>query len=323
MNSWYNKIRSIAQYFLEGRDLSLNRVQFSLTPVLKKHGLKVINTDPWIGPLSSFIKCGSNRIIVYFHPDMRAFRRELERAPIGYLVAAHWGMETLLQHITPAVLQKCGLRMWIPIGSAVDPEICQRFTALGIPVRANYSAGEVGLIGSECEHVPGTYHVASSNVIVEVDATIPTQIGNQRLGRVLVTHLHSYATPFIRYDIGDIAYYSDRCECGHDGPTLSHVFGRSKNLLRMANGKVSPFYIPVDKLQEIASFEEYRIRQTDINRIVLEIGGREDLAMGDVQAFHNLIKSYTGAEFQVEVRPVIKIDWGARQKRLGFYNEIL
>ena len=37
-----------------------------------------------------------------------------------------------------------------------------------IPVRTNYSAEEVGMIGWECESVPLNYHVATSNVIVEI-----------------------------------------------------------------------------------------------------------------------------------------------------------
>ena len=323
MNGEFNTIRSLAQFLLEGNDLSLNLVRFGLTPVSNKEGLKVVTEKSWLGPLDAFIESGSYRIIHYFHPDMQAFRRELERLPIGYLVAAHWGVETLLQYIKPAVFKDCGLKMWIPIGSPVSPEVRKSFTDLDIPVRANYSAEEVGLIASECQDIPGNYHVATSNVIVEVDTDDPFQIENHRLGKVLVTHLHSYATPFVRYDLGDIAHYSERCECGHDGPVLSRILGRNKNLLKLANGKVSPFYMSGETLHKITTFDEFRIRQTGINTIVLEIGGREHLSPDITEAFHDLIKSHAGAEFNVEVRPVIKIDWGVRQKRLGFYNEIL
>ena len=238
-------------------------------------------------------------------------------------MAAHWGVETLLQYIKPSVLKDCGLKMWIPIGSAVSPEVRKSFTALDMPVRANYSAEEVGLIASECQYISGNYHVATSNVIVEVDTDDPFQIENHRLGKVLVTNLHSYATPFVRYDLGDIAHYSERCECGHDGPILSRIFGRNKNLLKLANGKVSAFYLSGETLHKITTFDEFRIRQTALNTIVLEIGGREHLSPDIAKAFHDLIRSHAGAEFKVEVRPVIQIDWGARQKRLGFYNEIL
>ena len=36
-------------------------------------------------------------------------------------------------------------------------------------------------------------------------------------GKVLVTNLHSYSMPFIRYDIGDIGrMYADECACGRE-----------------------------------------------------------------------------------------------------------
>src|SRR5205085_1210084 len=92
MNGEFNTVRSLAQFLLEGNDLSLNLVRFALTPISNNEGLNVVTEKSWLGPLDAFIKSGSYRIIQYFHPDMQAFQRELERLPIGYLVAAHWGV---------------------------------------------------------------------------------------------------------------------------------------------------------------------------------------------------------------------------------------
>ena len=58
--------------------------------------------------------------------------------------------------------------MWIAEGSNVGPSLCQAFADLAIPVRANYPSEEVGMIGSEYSKFSGYYHVANSNVIVEV-----------------------------------------------------------------------------------------------------------------------------------------------------------
>jgi phenylacetate-coenzyme A ligase PaaK-like adenylate-forming protein len=69
------------------------------------------------------------------------------------------------------------------------------------------------MIGVECNTASGHYHVATSNVIVEVvDQT--HDVDGVRLGSALVTHLHSYATPFIRYELGDLACLADKCPCG-------------------------------------------------------------------------------------------------------------
>jgi phenylacetate-CoA ligase len=323
MNARYNHVRSVAQYFLEGRDLKLNRVQIDYVPHLQKEGLKVTRSEAWLGPLSGFFGCGANKVIEYFRPDMKSFREELERDSIGYLVTAQWTMETLSQSIDLFALKCAGLRMWISVADAVDPGFRAALVSHGVPVRSTYSAQEIGPIGFECEHLPGNYHVATSNVIVEVDSDQSYRLGPHTLGSVLVTHLHSYATPFIRYDIGDVASLAPECACGHLGPTLSNVFGRGKNLLKHRDGTISPFYLGESLIAKLPEFREYRIRQTEIGMLVVEVGGRTNLNPNEQNAIMNLVKKQAGTEFQVEVRAIPEIDWGGRLKRLGFYNEVL
>jgi len=323
MNARYNHVRSVTQYFLEGRDLRLDRVQIDYTPHLEKEQLKVTRSEAWLGPLSYLFGCGSSKVIEYFDPDMSHFREELERDAIGYLVTAQWTVETLLQSIDLSTLKRAGLRMWISVADAVNPSLREALRSEGIPVRSTYSAQEIGPIGFECEHIPGNYHVATSNVIVEVDSNQSYYMGPHRLGRVLVTHLHSYATPFIRYDIGDLAALSPDCACGHLGPTLSNVYGRGKNLLKHRDGTVSPFYLGASLIAKLPELKEYRIRQTDLETLVVEVGGRADLNPNEQSTIINLIKKQAGNEFQVKVRVVSEIDWRGSVKRLGFYNEVL
>ena len=323
MNARYNNVRSIAQYFLEGRDLSLNRVQIDYSPQLQQAELKVTGSEAWLGALSSVFSCGSNKVIEYFRPDMKRFREELERDPIGYLVTAQWSVETLLQSIDLSTLTHAGLRMWISVADAVDPALRETLTSQGVSVRSTYSAQEVGPIGFECERIPGNYHVATSNVVVEVDNSQSYRLGPHKLGRVLITHLHSYATPFIRYDIGDLAVLAPECACGHRAPTLSYVYGRGKNLLKHQDGTVSPFYLGASVIAKFPQFKDYRVRQTEVGTLVVEVGGRTDLNLDEQNTIINLLKKQTGDEFQVRLKVVPEIDWRGSVKRLGFYNEIL
>jgi phenylacetate-CoA ligase len=96
--------------------------------------------------------------------------------------------------------------MFIPLSEEISHDLRQSFCMQNIPVRGNYSSEEVGVIGCECQHYPGNYHVAHSNVIVEIDKNSSVTVGDNTLSRVLLTHLHSYATPFIRYDVGDLVH---------------------------------------------------------------------------------------------------------------------
>ena len=89
-------------------------------------------------------------------------------------------------------------------GEALDPEVrglCRE--AWGVPVIDMYSANEVGYIALQC---PGTehYHVMAEGLLVEVldDAGRACRPGET--GRVVVTTLHNFAMPLVRYVIGGL-----------------------------------------------------------------------------------------------------------------------
>jgi len=323
MNAEYNAVRSAAQCFMEGYDLTLNSTRLRPEPMSNKNGFTVGKKDNPLGTLGSLIQSGSQKYIEYFHPNMNSLRKELERDSIGHLIAHPHLIETMLQYIDPDFFKRAGTVMFNPMAGAVGPELREIFTSMGIPVRASYSSEEVGPIGSECEKAPGSYHVVTSNVVVEVIPDESIQLMGKGVGRVLVTHLHSYATPFIRYDLGDVATLDKLCPCGHDGPVLSNIYGRSKALLKHADGRVSIFFPRGKELAAIAKFDEFRIRQANIKTIVVEIGGRNSLTPEETAAFIALIKLHAGDEFDVNVKAVAQIDWGHSIKRLGFYSDVL
>jgi phenylacetate-CoA ligase len=307
---------------MEGRDLSLNRTRLRYNRASATTGFTTKKNDNWIGPLETIIRTGANKQIDYLRPNLGALCKELERDPIGYFVAQPRVYEMMLQHVEPEFFKRAGTAMIVPVAEALDPTLRAVFSSVCIPVRGSYSSEEVGLIGSECEKFGGHYHVATSNVIVEVIGEENIGTTGKPVGRILVTNLHSYATPFIRYDVGDVGTLEERCSCGHDGPVLSNVYGRTKALLQHADGRVTPFFPRGKELTAIARFDEYRIIQKTLTNIAVEIGGRESLSPEETAAFIALIKLHAGDEFDVQVKPVAEIDWGHSIKRLGFYCAI-
>jgi phenylacetate-coenzyme A ligase PaaK-like adenylate-forming protein len=323
MHTEYLGVRSAAQFFIEGRDLTLNSTRLRPEPKPSKNGFTVQTKDDALGSLASLVRGGKYKYVEYFHPNMEALCKELEQDSIGYLVAHPHLVETMLQYIDREFFKRAGTAMFNPVAGAVDPELRKAFVSSGIPIRGTYSSEEVGSIGFECDKNPGVYHLATSNVVVEVVADNSVGGIAPDLGRVLVTHLHSYATPFIRYDIGDVASFGNSCPCGHDGPILSNVYGRAKALLKHPDGRVSIFFPRGKELAAIAKFDEFRIRQTAPERIVLEIGGSKTLSEGEKSAFVRVIKEHAGGDFTVEVMAVAAIDWGKNSKRFGFFSEVL
>jgi len=110
----------------------------------------------------------------------------------------------------------------------------------GCETYSHYASWEMHAIATECSEHSG-YHIAAENVIVEVvdDEGNPVPVGEE--GKILVTNLHNYAMPFIRYDIGDVGAISDQvCSCGRGLPLLAKLSGRSADIILTGNGRFIP-----------------------------------------------------------------------------------
>jgi phenylacetate-CoA ligase len=327
MNARYNSVRYLAQEFIEGKDLSVNRTHIKLVKAsaagdLAKipGGFHVEKQSSWMGDLETIIASGGLKSIECLNPDMRKLVRELRKDAVGLLSTNPRMAAAIISHSGAKLLRDLRVSQFVPFGEAVDPGLYRAIADQGIPIRCTYSCEETGPIGFECEATPGHYHVASSNVIVETEGSYG--IGGRKLGRVLLTHLHSYATPFIRYDVGDLALLSERCPCGHDGPTIHGLYGRLTNALKHRDGTLSAFLIRGEELLEIVEFTEFRIRQVSLDAIVIEIGGRDSLTQMEVDNVTAFLKARAGDEFRIDVVPRASIDWGDSVKRLSFRCEV-
>lgn len=326
MNTRYNSARALVHWFSEGRDLSRNftAIRTAREPKVvmeSPFGFVVDKKQSWIGALSAIIASGTQKIIDYVDPDIPALIEELRKDAVGHLVMSPGGLAMLLSRYDADLLRELEVCECTLYGESGDPAQVEAVRDRGIPLRSSYSAEEVGQIGFECATCPGHYHVTSSNVIVEV-VDVSHNVGGTKLGRVLVTHLQSYATPFIRYDLGDLALLRDTCPCGHDGPTIFKLHGRASAALKRRDGILRPFYIRGSEFQKVVEFSEFRIRQVEMDRIVVEFGGREQLSADEVEKAIQFLKARTGDEFKIDVIARPAIDWGENIKRQSFRCDI-
>ncbi len=105
-----------------------------------------------------------------------------------------------------------------------------------VPLNDTYSAVETGYIALQCP-AGLHYHVQSETVFVEVldDRGRPCAPGE--IGRVIVTPLHNFAMPLIRYEIGDYAEAGPPCPCGRTLPVLTRILGRTHNMMALPGGR--------------------------------------------------------------------------------------
>ncbi len=135
-------------------------------------------------------------------------------------------------------------------GSGVLDEFTRRLleSTFSCRVADYYASFEAGAIAWECRACGG-YHVSSDTVIVETLADgLPVPPG--RTGEVVITNLHSYAMPFIRYRQEDEAALSARRPvCGRRLPLLERIQGRADDCVVLADGRKipsQPFYYSIE-----------------------------------------------------------------------------
>ena len=99
---------------------------------------------------------------------------------------------------------------------------------LGASVRHRYTCPDCGPLAFQCPQSDAYHHVVVGNVKIEIVDEAGQLLPSSKhgmtptVGRVLVTALHQYATPLLRYDTGDIAALHDGCPgCDLAVPTLS------------------------------------------------------------------------------------------------------
>jgi phenylacetate-CoA ligase len=143
--------------------------------------------------------------------------------------------------------------------------LAERFRA---PVTSMYGATECSWFGTECAHT-GEFHLIDDSVILEVvdERGAPVAPGEQ--GHVVVTALHSFAQPYLRYSIGDLAVQGKRpvgstegCACGSPWSTLGEVSGRVVEYLSLPDGTRVHGYTLAIPLRDKADFlSQYQIVQ--------------------------------------------------------------
>ncbi len=142
----------------------------------------------------------------------------------------------------------------------------------GPEVYETYGSRETMLIAAECEAHAGM-HLSEENVIVEI-ARGHKPAGSGVVGDVLVTDLHNYGMPFIRYVNGDLAAMAADgvCPCGRTLRKLARVEGRRMDTLRDANGDAVPGMLFASLLQlDAGALRAFQVVQKLSGEVELKI----------------------------------------------------
>ena len=111
-------------------------------------------------------------------------------------------------------------------------KICRE--VLGVPVVDAYSSAETGYIALQCP-ASENLHIQSESVFVEVLDASGKSCSPGEVGEVVITPLHNFAMPLLRYAIGDFAEVGS-CPCGRTLPALTRIMGRTRAMVTLPDG---------------------------------------------------------------------------------------
>lgn len=193
-------------------------------------------------------------------------------------------------------------------GERLDPavrEACRR--AWNVPVTDSYGAREIGAIAVQCPDHPQHYHVQSEDVLVEVvdDDGYPCRPG--AIGRVVATPLHNFATPLVRYHLGDYAEVGEQCPCGRGLPVLRKIMGRVRAMATLPGGRRVFPALDGAALAQVAPLRQIQLVQRRTDEIDVNLVASRELSASELVKLRAAIERAFGHAFALRLRYVAEI----------------
>ena len=184
------------------------------------------------------------------------------------------------------------------------------------PVFHTYGCREFMLIGAECAEHRG-YHASADHLVIEVadDAGRTVHDGP---GSVVITDLHNYGMPLVRYANGDLIRANSsgsRCPCGRGLPLIGAVEGRRLDMLTTPDGRFIPGEFFPHLLKDVPSIEAFQVRQTRPDQLVVLIVKSNDITPAIWAYLRTAMDKVVGRDMTVEFRMVDDIPLTPSGKR--------
>jgi phenylacetate-CoA ligase len=191
----------------------------------------------------------------------------------------------------------------------------------GVPLYDVYSAIETGYLALQCpenEH----YHVTAEAAVVEILDRADRPCAPGEIGRVVVTPLHNFAMPLIRYDIGDYAEVGPPCSCGRGLPVLSRIMGRVRNMLILPDGGVT--WPNVQRPITTCGLPVIQFQIVQRTRTALEarLVVARPLTAAEEDTLRASLNEHCGAAFDISFTYLPEIARGPGGKYEDFYSEV-
>jgi phenylacetate-CoA ligase len=239
---------------------------------------------------------------------------------------AIYGSSMTLKHLAITIMEK-GLKQINPqitiSTAAVLDEVSRSIisSAFKAKVFDFYASWEGGEIAWECPQCAG-YHVNSDMVVLEVLKKGKSVPPGQE-GEVVITNLHSYAMPFIRYRQEDVAVMSkDKSICSSPFPIIKQLKGRLTDFIILPSGKRLTPLLFFNVLGNTPAIAQYRIIQEEIDHLIIEIVPVTGFKQPHSAEIEKELKKVVGEDMKIEILQRKEIDFTSIGKKRIIYSKV-
>ena len=256
------------------------------------------------------------------HRDVETQMLWLEEQQPDYLMTYPSMLAELAKYSIARGIRLPRLREARTFGEMLMPEVRQLCRqAWAVPVTDSYSSNETGYIALQCpanEH----YHVQSEDVLVEILDERGRPCSPGQTGRVVVTTLHNFAMPLVRYDIGDYAEPGEACECGRGLPVLRRIIGTRAQYAGDRRRRAVPAGNRLANDSELAPILQYQLVQKRLDLVQARLVTAAALTSDQEDRLRRHFLSQLPPGFQVELVYCEGIPRSAGGKFEDFVSEV-
>ncbi len=275
------------------------------------------------GPPASEVFATGPCALLRVTTDIDVQARWLMQQEPDYLLSYPSNLAALITHMCAMGERPRSLRAVRTVSEAVAPELrtaCRE--EWGVPLQDVYSSFEFGYIALQCP-ASEQYHVMSETVLVEVLAADGRPCRPGEIGRMVVTSLHNYAMPLIRYALGDYAEVGATCPCGRRLPLLARIYGRERNMLTMPDGSQRWPSFPARRWSHTAPVvRQLQLEQESAERIVVRIVADRELTAEEETGLIAALRQALGYPGEMKLQREEEIPRGAGGKYEQFVSRV-
>jgi phenylacetate-CoA ligase len=283
-----------------------------------------IHYETWgsiVAPVFATGKSASLNVVSSIEDQLNWITRERP----DYLVSFPSNLVALAQHVISAAPPVPAMRQIRTIGESLsDTQRALIEQALQTRVVDVYSCEEAGYLAMQCPE-SGHYHVQSENVMLEIVDEAGRPCAPGQVGQVLITTLHNYATPLIRYEIGDMAEFGEPCDCGRGLPVIRRIHGRKRNRLVLPSGDtVFPYLGEHGEISGVTGVElhQFQCIQHTVDEIELKLVMDRPLSDEEQEKVAALMQRHFGHPFSIRFTFLEDIPRGLNGKFEEFVSKI-